>query len=235
MIKEEVIQAFLNQIHGNTYLEIGVASGGSFWAVKAKHKIGIDPGLRIKFNKRVRKKIAEIFNFRYERLYRWTSDEYFANNSAISFLSKHKIDVAFIDGLHTYEQSLKDVLNCLNYLHPSGVIILHDCNPESKSSGFFIPPKNVKGETDELHSNWSGEVWKTIVDLRSCRKDLNIFVLDCDHGVGVITFGKPENRLAYSQEKIAKMTYEEFFKSRNELLNLKNPDFLYNFLSRKNP
>ena len=31
-------------------------------------------------------------------------------------LKKGKIDVAFIDGWHTYDQSLKDFKNCLNHL-----------------------------------------------------------------------------------------------------------------------
>jgi hypothetical protein len=42
--------------------------------------------------------------------------------------------VIFIDGLHTFEQTLQDSYNSLNYLAQGGVIILHDCNPPSEAS-----------------------------------------------------------------------------------------------------
>lgn len=32
---------------------------------------------------------------------------------------------------------------------------------------------------------WSGDVWKSIVHLRSIRPDLRVAVLDCDSGVGI--------------------------------------------------
>jgi hypothetical protein len=56
-----------------------------------------------------------------------TSDAVFANETA--FLEQHGIDVALIDGLHTYGQVVRDVENTLRYLRDDGVIFLHDCNP----------------------------------------------------------------------------------------------------------
>jgi len=51
-------------------------------------------------------------------------------------LSEHGLDVVFIDGLHTFLQSLKDVQNSLRYLNANGVIVLHDCNPLSEAAAF---------------------------------------------------------------------------------------------------
>lgn len=56
-----------------------------------------------------------------------TSDAFFNNIPKI--IIQKGIDVVLIDGLHTYEQSLKDVLNTLNYLTNNEIIVMHDCNP----------------------------------------------------------------------------------------------------------
>ena len=77
---------------------------------------------------------------------------------------------------------------------------------------------------------WCGDVWKTIVRLRSERRDLNIFVFDYDYGVGVITRGEPEGMLSFTEEEIDKMTYEDLEKNRKNFLNLKEASFFENFL-----
>ena len=55
-----------------------------------------------------------------------TSDDFFAKNQIL--LSENKLDLTFIDGLHTYKQSLQDTLNTLKHLDEKGIIVLHDCN-----------------------------------------------------------------------------------------------------------
>jgi hypothetical protein len=98
---------------------------------------------------------------------------------------------------------------------------MHDCNPQTPEAAVsFNDWKNRNFE-----GNWNGDVWKTIVYLRSLRKDINVFVLDCDHGLGIITWGTPENLLTYTPEAIEKMTYDEFVNKRKELLNLKAPEY----------
>ena len=143
------------------------------------------------------------------------------------------IDVAFIDGLHRYEQSLKDVRNCLLYLRSNGVIIMHDCNPESEAEAAEFESREQAPRTDSQGNKlgWCDDVWKTIAHLRSTRQDLNIFVLDCDHGVGVITKNRPENNLNLNPETIKQLTYKDLVKDRQQILNLKPPEYLQQFLS----
>ena len=152
-----------------------------------------------------------------------TSDDFFLNHKEI--LSDKKIDVAFIDGLHTFEQSLKDVLNCLEYLNEKGIIVMHDCSPRSETIG-----SSVMSREEASNPNWSGDVWKTIAYLRSNRTDLNVFVLDCDYGLGIITRGKPEYLLDYSPEELENLNYEELQKNRVKILNLKKPSYFLEFL-----
>ncbi|NCF75239.1 MAG: hypothetical protein GWO87_01995, partial [Xanthomonadaceae bacterium] len=143
-----------------------------------------------------------------------------------------KIDVAFIDGLHTYEQSLRDVKNCLNNLDDNGVIVVHDCNPLSEAAANRSQSEAKKMK--DWNGKWNGNVWKTIACLRSNRDDLNIFVLNCDQGIGIITKGKPENMLSYKLEEIKDMGYKYFNNNRNEILNLKSEEYLDNFLKDLN-
>ncbi|TAG85607.1 MAG: class I SAM-dependent methyltransferase, partial [Oscillatoriales cyanobacterium] len=122
-----------------------------------------------------------------------------------------RFDVAFIDGLHTYEQSLQDVLNTLDNLNENGVIVMHDCKPPHVLAA--CPAQSLQAAIDMnvpgWDGNWCGDVWKTICDLRSNRKDLRVFVLDCDFGLGIVMKGKPDIDLNLSKDELDKMTYED--------------------------
>ena len=67
--------------------------------------------------------------------------------------------------------------------------------------------------------------------LRSLRDDINVFTLDCDHGLGIITKGKPENKLNFSLQEIVQFDYEDFNANRKEWINLKPADYFYNYFN----
>lgn len=87
-----------------------------------------------------------------------------------------KYDLIFIDGLHLKEQVDKDIENSLKHLSEGGTIVLHDCLPEQEANQFREP----------VISQWTGDVWKSIVKLKTSRDDLNIRVVDTDFGCGVV-------------------------------------------------
>jgi len=138
----------------------------------------------------------------------------------------------FIDGLHTYQQSLKDVLHSLDHLHDHGVVVMHDCNPIHPATGYpagsFVNAvaMNLPGWTGA----WCGDVWQTICYLRSQRKDLHVFVLDCDYGLGVVTRGIPANQLDLTPDEIDRMSYDDLANNRQQFLNLKDESYLFDFL-----
>jgi len=109
---------------------------------------------------------------------------------------------------------------------------MHDCNPQSESEAKTLDIAEHKERIDLPGSGiaWSGDVWKTIANLRSTRADLNIFVLDCDYGVGILTKGEPENRLKFSEKMIENLTYKDLDQNRQKILNLKHPSYLEQFL-----
>jgi hypothetical protein len=160
-----------------------------------------------------------------------TSDAFFQQKSGQLFNEKG-IDVAFIDGLHTDEQTYKDVLNVLDCLSDGGVILLHDCNPPTESSAFPAASWEdaARAKPDGWNGCWCGDVWKTVVRLRSCHEDLRVFVLDCDWGVGVVHRGKPDSVLGLPERAVETMTYQYLEKNRQALLNLKPQEYLFDFL-----
>jgi hypothetical protein len=209
----EIIQRILDIKGSKIYLEIGTASGINFLKIRARKKFAVDPKNKIL----KRRWLMHFTNFFNAKFYEMQSDDFFAKHGGL--FAENKIDVAFIDGLHTYAQSLKDALNCLAHLKEDGVIVMHDCNPPNEK---MASPKPTGG-------SWNGDVWKTIVHLRT-RKDLNVFVLDTDWGVGIVTKSMPENTLGFTKSEIEVMTYQDLEKNRREYLNLKPASYLSEFL-----
>lgn len=152
------------------------------------------------------------------------SDEFFASHAG-----GLRIDTAFVDGLHEYKQVLRDVDNCLRLLSDQGVIIIHDCNPASAQAATPYHELETAMRHPEWNWEWSGDVWKAIVVLRS-RPDLQVVVLNCDFGVGIIRKGVPESILP--DMDVSKMVYHELAQSRERLLNMKQPEYLETFLAK---
>jgi len=226
MKRTEVIQKIIDAIKAKTYLEIGVFRGTNFFPIKARQKIGVDPYFSFTNRRMIKWYMKNIYNI-LARYYEMDSDTFFTQGRI-----ERGADVVFIDGLHTYAQSFKDVKNSLNHLNRRGIIIMHDCNPQSETAAFPAPSKahaaalNMDGWSGE----WNGDVWKTICRLRSTHNDLHVFVLDCDCGLGIITRGEPEGLLCFTPAQVDNMTYNDLAKDRQKLLNLKDEDYLFEFL-----
>jgi SAM-dependent methyltransferase len=230
----KIVQEVLDGRAEPLYLEIGVSRGSAFQRIVADKKIAVDPAFRLSPRAR---RLADS-KARATYYFETTSDAFFANETAL--LERHRIDAALIDGLHTYEQALRDIENALRFLRDDGVIVVHDCNPGHASVAFpgasyddfraqhrWWDPRLYSGA-------WSGDVWKALVNLRSTRTDLRVAVLDCDFGVGLIRKGSPESTLSYSAEEIDALDYTDLAADRKGLLNLKPPTYLGEFLELEN-
>jgi hypothetical protein len=229
MDRIRVVQNIINHQKTTNYLEIGVLAGDAFLRIKSRRKWAVDPDFMITPAKKFRYYFKNPYNI-FSKYFGMESDVFF--DTQVPMLSRHGIDVAFIDGLHTFEQSLQDVQNTLKYLNTNGVIVLHDCNPMSEAAAY--PATSIaqvrKINPPGFEGIWNGDVWKTIAYLRATRKDLRVFVLDCDFGLGVVTRGTPENMLEYSAEAIQNLSYRDLSENRKSLLNLKDVRFIEEFL-----
>lgn len=226
------VQRALERRSAPVYLEIGVSRGQAFQRIGADIKIAVDPTFRL--SQRARE-LADA-KARVTHYFETTSDEFF--EEAAELLREHPVDVALIDGLHTYEQVVRDVENTVRHLSEGGVIFLHDCNPPFELAG-----RRAESWEDFIAQQkgplvigiWNGDVWKAIVHLRSTRPDLVVGVLKCDQGVGFVRRGTPDSTLTYSREQVEAMTYADLKADRARLLNLKPPRYLEEFLAADTP
>lgn len=217
MNRVQLIQYAVDTLRARTYMEIGVDTGQAFCAVRAPIKVGVDPvspkpAVAVELGKPGASYFAE------------TSDDFFARDAAQ--VLKAGVDVAFIDGLHTYEQTFRDITNALRFLNPGGVILVHDCLPASAAEARVAETYEQAGRLNgpEWNGEWTGDAWKSIVAVRSGHAAAQACVLDCDHGVGVVVAvtGRAPLRLALSE--IEALDFEVLRTDPRRLLGLGLPD-----------
>ena len=195
MKRTDIINNFIQKFGYNSYLEIGTQNpSGNFNQINIKNKYSVEPfppsGLGVN-----------------DYSFVGTSDQYF------DFISPDtKFDIIFIDGLHHYQQVLKDIENSLNHLSENGTIVCHDCLPTTEK----MQERNDRG------GEWTGDVWKAIAELRVERIDLDIKVVDTDYGCGIIRKG---TNIPYITNENYK-TYTYYSNNKNELLNVISTDTL---------
>ena len=133
---------------------------------------------------------------------RETSDQFFKENN-------ENFDCIFIDGLHEYSQVKKDIMNSLKFLNDNGVILLHDCMPDS----YYAQA------TPRCQWDWNGDVWKAIVECRNS-KDIDVYTCYADHGIGVIFKRPNRNLLNYPKNDYSKLKFSEYFHNYKKLMNI---------------
>jgi len=220
-----VIEKLMQSKKLKNYLEIGVFNGHIFFRIKSPFKIAVDPEFRFDFFRKLGKIFLNPSNIN-NKYFSKTADDFFAQD-APTVIGNKKIEISLIDGMHEYEYALRDIENTLKYLSDDGVIVVHDCNALTKEANVSFADWKARN----FSGTWNGDVWKTIVHLRSLRKDIDAFVLDTDHGLGIITKRKPLQTLSFSKEQIKNFTYEDFDKNRKEWLNLQPTEYFHKYFN----
>ncbi|WP_435114479.1 class I SAM-dependent methyltransferase [Candidatus Pelagibacter bacterium nBUS_36] len=175
----DLIEYLIKKNNYTNYLEIGCDQNQLFSKVLIENKIGVDPVSGGNIRK--------------------TSDDFFKENV-------NKFDIVFIDGLHTYEQVKKDILNSVNFLNENGIILVHDCMPDSLG----------KQAVPRYKMQWNGDVWKAIVDLRQ-KENLDIYTCEMDQGIGIIT-NKKNSSVLKLNKPIGKIKFKDYFENYKEYM-----------------
>ncbi len=158
------------------YLEIGCASNINFDSICLTNKVGVDPDMG--------------------GTYRLTSDAYFKK------YPDNKFDLIFLDGLHTYKQTKKDLVNALKVLNEGGVIVLDD----------FIP-RDWKGHfTPRVQTQWNGDIWKISFELLNA-KGLEFRILTIDGGQCVIFKKQKETYIPDSYDEFKDLPFQYLYEN----------------------
>lgn len=225
MTRIEIIRRSLAAVGGRRYLEIGVKDGTCFQAIDAETKVAVDPrfAFRVPLLGRLRTLLGRTSG---ELYFPTTSDAFFARHAS----RLAPFDVVFVDGLHTAEQAHRDVLNALELLEPNGLVVVHDCNPQSAAAA--APTLAEAAQTDGFVGDWNGDVYRAIVRLRT-RDDLVASVLDTDQGVALVWRGRPGDRLELTTAQLEGLGYEQLDRDRDRLLGLRPATDLDELLAGK--
>ncbi|MBY0432143.1 MAG: class I SAM-dependent methyltransferase [Rhodospirillales bacterium] len=165
---QEILKRLHDWLKPAGYVEIGVCHGESLRLAQAPTRaVGVDPAPRLLHRLSA---TATIFQE--------TSDAFFAARPLSEALGGASLDMAFIDGLHTFEQALADFINLERWAHPRSVFLIHDCWPLDE-------PTQTR---ERLTAFWTGDVWRVMPMLKARRPDLTMFTIKArPSGLGVVT------------------------------------------------
>jgi predicted O-methyltransferase YrrM len=141
------------------YVEIGIMRGVSLHQAlpDTPRLIGIDPAPNMM------PVIAQQPPAANSVIYELTSDEFFEQYDLTELLGGPLV-LAFIDGLHLFEQVLRDFANLERHSDDRTLILLHDCIP-------FNAETASRERTTEFYC---GDVWKAPLALRRLRPELKM-------------------------------------------------------------
>ena len=150
-----------------TYVEIGVSKGGSLARSRTK-SIGVDPAFAI---------TAELNCD--VRLFRETSDDFFARPDAFGHFDGVPVDFAYIDGMHLSEFALRDFKNIEKRMARTGVVALDD----------MLPRNALEAARDRRTGPWTGDVYKLHRVLETYRPDFTLVPVNVHPTGTYLVFG----------------------------------------------
>jgi hypothetical protein len=172
----EVLGRIHRHLQPRTYLEIGVSKGRSLARVLPQTAVlGVDPEPQLEQPPGPQQKI-----------FRETSDEFFARHDVRAELGGLPVELAFIDGMHRFEFALRDFINVERWCTRSSVILMHDCYPLDARTA----------QREQKTGFWSGDIWRLLLLLRERRPDLTVRTIATPPtGLGIVLGADPASRM----------------------------------------
>jgi hypothetical protein len=141
---------FLASINeAKSYLEIGVSNGFTFNNVKIDKKDAVD--VRFGFD-------VSSFENEFVRFFEEPSDTFFSSDKPMNY------DIIFIDGLHTFEQTLRDFIASFRHSNRNTIWIIDDTIPSDVFSCLRDPSdsRGFRGRHGLTGADWHGDVYKVV-------------------------------------------------------------------------
>ncbi len=154
-------------IGADSYLEIGVKCGNTFFYVSVNNKYAVDPKFQLPVKLEVARQKDIVTNTGVitksgTLFFEGTSDEFFKKLKPTV-----KFDIILLDGLHLYDQTYRDLCNSLENLNQRGFIIIDDIVPCDKYSAYrdqqlCVDSRNKVEPDSRYKSAWQGDVFKIV-------------------------------------------------------------------------
>ncbi len=170
------LSRFYRALAPATAIEIGVFQGQTLALFQPPTvAIGVDPRPDLRVTLGATTRIA-----------RMTSDEFFQGTAAHDALGRQPLSVGFIDGLHTFEQALRDFRHLEALSGPRSLILIHDT----------IPLSELTQRAESATPFHTGDVWKLVLCLKHYRPDLDVFTIPAPPtGLTVVAGLDPSSRI----------------------------------------
>ena len=165
----DALQRLGHRIKAQSYLEIGTLDGELLRRISCE-AVCVDPLFQLS--------AGGVKRTTPLHLYQTSSDEFFCTN-ALARIYPYGVDLAYIDGLHLFENVLRDFINTERNCHKSSVVLIHDALPVNSRMAERERRMGGDGEPARIHDWWTGDVWKLLYVLKRWRPDLRVEVLDC--------------------------------------------------------
>jgi hypothetical protein len=200
------------------YLEIGVFDGATFFDVDIKYKVAVDPNF--------------LFDFAFKqnsttKFYPVTSDVFFQTCPPQEF------DIIYLDGLHTFEQTLRDFMNSLHFAHEKTIWLIDDTVPNDNFAA--LPDQERCYRLRRMQGNgdwsWMGDVFKVIYFIRAVMRFYSVRTFT-GHGQTVVwkDMTACNETIALPLERVGPMTYEDFCETYHEAMNVMDDERIYAYL-----
>jgi hypothetical protein len=144
------INLLADKLSARKYLEIGVEKGETFTDIRITERTAVDPAFAFDTTA-----LANANTHFHQK----PSDQFFAEISGNSLF-----DLIFIDGLHQFEQVVRDFSNAIIHSHSGSVIVLDDTKPIDIFSA--NPNRDdairFRRRTGVEDAAWHGDVYKIV-------------------------------------------------------------------------
>jgi hypothetical protein len=199
--RNRAVQGLLNLFADPSYLEIGVNEGATFTKVKASRKVAVDPVFLFDVREAGAADPASEFH-------EITSDDYFGRVVD----PDERFDVIYLDGLHTFEQTLRDFTNAVHHLSPKGVILIDDVCPVSYLASLpdrdnYFTVRNFLEVTDK---SWMGDVYRLVFFVETFYQHMSYATIADNHGQAVIWRERRSEVPLRTVRGTGELTFEEF-------------------------
>lgn len=208
----QYLQTIHQWMRPSTYVEIGIESGQTLaFASPGTRCVGIDPEPRLTV------RLPET-----TRVFELPSDVFFAQENVEAVLGG-PIEFAFIDGLHVFDQVLRDFMNVEKHSTSRTVIVLHDC----------FPINEITQRPQRETFFWTGDPWKIVPCLKEKRPDLEVMVIKTPpSGLAMVLGADPNNTVLHDdyaaiEKHYTNLPYAAIEADKDKALNAVPNDWAY--------